>query len=100
MWSELIRGAQHTKWEEKPNGSVAQLRESSKKFTVDFETDSPIDISLSDLESMKKVTVDMKVLTNHEHVTFVSGVIKQQVTVADSYAVAKVILWEENTGRI
>ena len=35
-----------------------------------------------------------------EPVTFPSGVTKQDVTVADHHAVAKVILWEENIGKL
>ena len=31
---------------------------------------------------------------------FISGITKQDVTVADRHAVAEVILWEENVGKL
>ena len=48
----------------------------------------------------QKVRADVKVLAVDEPVTFLSGVVKQDVTVADHHSVAKVVLWESNIGKL
>ena len=82
------------------------LMKSPKIFdfsAIDFDTDAGIAINLGELEDMslyQKVTADVKVLVVDEPVTFSSGVTKQDVTVADRHAVGKVLLWEENVGKL
>lgn len=82
------------------------LMKSPKTFdfsAIDFDTDAGIAINLGELEDMslyQKVTADVKVLVVDEPVTFSSGVTKQDVTVADRHAVGKVLLWEENVGKL
>ena len=82
------------------------LMKSPKTFgfsAIDFDTDAGIAINLGELEDTsfyQKVTADVKVLVVDEPVTFSSSVTKQDVTVADRHAVGKVLLWEDNNGKM
>ena len=70
---------------------------------IDFDTDAGIAINLGELEDLslyQKVKADVKVLVVDEVLTFSSSVTKQDVSVADSHAVSKVLLWEENVGKL
>ena len=75
------------------------LKRSSKMFVVSslkFDTDAAIAIKLEEVESMnlyQKVNVEVKAVAVDEQVTFASGASKQEVSVADSNALAKVVLW-------
>ena len=82
------------------------LKRSSKMFVVSslkFDTDAAIAIKLEEVESMnlyQKVNVEVKAVAVDEQVTFASGASKQEVTIADSNALAKVVLWGENVGKL
>ena len=77
------------------------LKKSSKTFDVsqlEFDTDTAITIKLEEVESNlhQKVNVEVKAVAVDEQITFAS----KQVTVADSNALAEVVLWEENVGKL
>ena len=73
------------------------LKKSSKVFDVsllEFDTDAAIAIKLESMNLYQKVNVEVKAVAVDEQMTFASGVSKQEVTVADSDALAGGECWE------